>query len=447
MSRKKLPCCTLQALFLQILGLACFMFFLQLSGDWFRAALIKATDLGRETSGLLLYARHRSKKLADFSTNHNATAEPVPNYPDNPSREQQFLDRISETEEDRYGNISLKLPGNILTNLIPPRLERPRFQLEDIPYTRDQHHLKSVCPGSLRGKVQSSVWFKNRFVEDVKLFMDREDLEDTYWETHLSAYFTLPFGYKAREHSNRKATERLIGMLDNPDVFGFHGDQQRKPCVRCAVVGTGGVLKGSGKGQEIDGHDYVFRLNHALMQEPYTIDVGKKLSFYIFFPESHRTNQMISSAHALQIYIPFKTSDLDFITRWLHNRTLPNCGPLCRRSLNSNLNRTTMKVVHPDFIRYVFANYMNTSLSWRPTTGAMTAFLAIQLCDVVNIYGFGYDPRFPMHYYDNRAIPKQRADGEVKEGAHDYSEERRLWERLHEEKIIYWYTRQNQTST
>ncbi|CAH1258202.1 ST6GALNAC1 [Branchiostoma lanceolatum] len=437
MSRKNLPWCSLQALFLQLLGLACFMFLLQVYGDWFRVVLTKATELGRETSGLLLYAR--SKKLTDISAKHNIEAVSVPNYLDNLDREkQQFLDRISETEEERFGNISVKLPGNILKNLVPPHLQKT--QLEDMPYTRDQHHMKSVCPVSLRWKVNSSAWFQNRFVEDIKLFLDSEDLEDSYWTSHLTAYFTLPFGYK---RSDRKATERLLGMLDNPDVFGFHGDKQRKPCVRCAVVGTGGVLNGSGKGEEIDAHDYVFRLNHALMQEPFTMDVGKKLSFYISYPESHHTNEMIGSSHALHIYIPFKTTDLAFITRWLHNRTLPGCGPMCKRKLNNNLNRTTMKITHPDFIRYVFANYMNTSLSWRPTTGAMTVFLAIQLCDVVNLYGFGYDPRFPMHYYDHRKIPEQRADGEVKEGAHDYSEERRLWERLHEEKIVYWYNRQD----
>ncbi|KAI8485872.1 hypothetical protein Bbelb_364240, partial [Branchiostoma belcheri] len=117
----------------------------------------------------------------------------------------------------------------------------------------------------------------------------------------------------------------------------------------------------------------------------------------------------------------------------------------CKRTLNTNLNRTTMKVTHPDFIRYVFANYMNTSLSLRPTTGAMTAFMAIQLCDVVNMYGFGYDPRFPLNYYDRRSIPDQRKDGEIKEGAHDYSEERRLWEKLHAENIIFWHSRQNET--
>ncbi|XP_066277828.1 alpha-N-acetylgalactosaminide alpha-2,6-sialyltransferase 2-like isoform X3 [Branchiostoma lanceolatum] len=384
MSRKNLPWCSLQALFLQLLGLACFMFLLQVYGDWFRVVLTKATELGRETSGLLLYAR--SKKLTDISAKHNMEAVSVPNYLDNLNREKQ------------------------------------------------------ACPVSLRWKVNSSAWFQRRFVEDIKLFLDREDLEDSYWKSHLTAYFTLPFGYKP---SDRKATERLIGMLDNPDVFGFHGDKQRKPCVRCAVVGTGGVLNGSAKGEEIDAHDYVFRLNHALMQEPFTMDVGKKMSFYISYPESHHTNEMIGSSHALHIYIPFKTTDLAFITRWLHNRTLPGCGPLCKRKLNNNLNRTTMKITHPDFIRYVFANYMNTSLSWRPTTGAMTVFLAIQLCDVVNLYGFGYDPRFPMHYYDHRKIPEQRADGEVKEGAHDYSEERRLWERLHEEKIVYWYNRQD----
>ncbi|XP_019625572.1 PREDICTED: uncharacterized protein LOC109470915 [Branchiostoma belcheri] len=122
MPRKRLPCCSLQALFLQILGLAYFLFLSQMaSSDWFRTVLKKATDIERETSGMFLNAW--AKNLS--------------------SREKQFSDKISETEEDRYGNISVKLPSDILENLVPP-FGKQKFQLSDIPYTRDQHHVESV---------------------------------------------------------------------------------------------------------------------------------------------------------------------------------------------------------------------------------------------------------------------------------------------------------------
>ena len=36
-------------------------------------------------------------------------------------------------------------------------------------------------------------------------------------------------------------------------------NRNRSECSRCAVVGNGGILRGSQMGGEIDGHHYVFR--------------------------------------------------------------------------------------------------------------------------------------------------------------------------------------------
>uniref|UniRef100_A0A3B3TK27 alpha-N-acetylgalactosaminide alpha-2,6-sialyltransferase n=1 Tax=Poecilia latipinna TaxID=48699 RepID=A0A3B3TK27_9TELE len=73
------------------------------------------------------------------------------------------------------------------------------------------------------------------------------------------------------------------------DPFGFMGLKYKplllpKPggdgCVHCAVVGTGGILNGSKMGTEIDAHDYVFRMNGAVING-YEEDVGTKTSVYV----------------------------------------------------------------------------------------------------------------------------------------------------------------------
>lgn len=54
------------------------------------------------------------------------------------------------------------------------------------------------------------------------------------------------------------STLRLLNGSESTELFT--GSREPRPhCIRCAVVGNGGILNGSRQGRNIDAHDYVFR--------------------------------------------------------------------------------------------------------------------------------------------------------------------------------------------
>ncbi|CAH1246278.1 ST3GAL1 [Branchiostoma lanceolatum] len=318
---------------------------------------------------------------------------------------------------------------NVLENLVPKRLDK--VKIGTYPFTRDARRLPSECPSGFHSRAEQSDWFRERYVDDVKMLMDLSDVEPRNFLD--LQFYSLPFGYK---RENRTLVDSIFHNMDHIGVYRG----VRKQCLRCAVVGCGGILKGSRRGGEINAHDLVFRVNHARIDQQYVEDVGNKTDFYVFFPESEDVKR-VAQQDPIYFYVPFKTYDLeyiegkivrDFIPKMCSNKT----GKCWKLRNPQNVTSHNLRIVHPDFMRYVFVNFLNGT-AYRPTTGALTVFLAVHMCDEVDLYGFGFDRRFSLHYYDE----KFKNYTEWRTGAHDIDNERYLWQKLDEQKVIRWFKR------
>ena len=62
----------------------------------------------------------------------------------------------------------------------------------------------------------------------------------------------------------------------------------------------------------------------------------------------------------------------------------------------------------------------------------------MHLCDEVSVYGFGYDPRFSIHYYDTEFVRHTNESTR----SHDVFIERNLWESLNDQGIIRLFKRE-----
>lgn len=141
------------------------------------------------------------------------------------------------------------------------------------------------------------------------------------------------------------STLRLLNASGNRHLFDR--DAFPRGCVRCAVVGNGGILNGSRQGKAIDDHDLVFRwgwvpgrmgpwvlgsgwpwtrvlpfscrLNGAVIKG-FEEDVGTKISFYGF-----TVNTMKNSLIAYEEYGFTQIPQAKVRTQGFVGEVTPNC--------------------------------------------------------------------------------------------------------------------------
>ncbi|CAI5658456.1 unnamed protein product [Oreochromis niloticus] len=321
----------------------------------------------------------------------------------------------------------------------------PQWDFEDV-YSEDTQHRRPTCAQSLRNSQDEK--FKKAFLPNIRLFLHKDNINMSEW--NRLSHFNNPFGFMDYKYDDVMDSVKLIPKPKEPLLLPKPGGDG---CVRCAVVGTGRILNGSKKGAEIDGHDYVFRINGAV-SKGYEEDLGNKTSVYVHTAHSITTSLKKygykSAPHdegIKYVMIPEGMRDFQWLKGLLRGEKV-SAGPyrnkLPRDYYSRQYNESHFYILHQDFLRYVRNRFLlspNLNKTFqplvRPTNGAFTLFLALHTCDTVDAYGFTTDDyiKYPSYYVEKHMSKVMFYRN------HDYILEENTWKDLHTREIMWLYQR------
>ncbi|XP_073538685.1 alpha-N-acetylgalactosaminide alpha-2,6-sialyltransferase 2-like isoform X2 [Phyllobates terribilis] len=352
-------------------------------------------------------------------------------------------------------NVKAKPQKVITTKPIPKTTKKspPKttFNYLGNKYATDETHIHSKCPNRIRDKLMSEE-FQDMFLEKIPVLQWKKHAQELEYE-RLKKYNGAQ-GWMGVTWEIINKTLNLLNSTGN--AYMFDTWQGQSPCIRCAVVGNGGILNGSGMGKEIDSHDYVFRMNGAITKG-FEKDVGNRTSFYSF-----STNTLMNSLYAYgkngfkavprtpetrYVILPDHDRDYLIVLGALTNTIINegrDKGKDPAKYFGKNLTTEHFKILHPDFMRYLRNRFLYHKILesksrniYRPSTGASLLLAAIHTCDQVSAYGFmtsSYE-KYSDHYFDT-IYHKVHFYAN-----HSFRKEMILWLKLHEAGVIKLYMR------
>uniref|UniRef100_A0A673N6Z7 Alpha-2,8-sialyltransferase 8E-like n=1 Tax=Sinocyclocheilus rhinocerous TaxID=307959 RepID=A0A673N6Z7_9TELE len=206
---------------------------------------------------------------------------------------------------------------------------------------------------------------------------------------------TIP--YETSKIKTYKMNAVIHSML--PEDFPWSG----RRLGRCAVVGSGGILKNSSCGREIDSADFVIRFNLATINDS---DVGLKTDLITINPSQIRYKNLEQDPDPLVERVSV-----------YGNASL--AMPAFAYTFCTGKSMKTLKVLHPIrpqqpvvffsplYLRTLDRFWKGRGLkSIRLSSGFMLINTALELCEHVHVYGFWpfgtdlQDNPVPYHYYD-----------------------------------------------
>ncbi|NWX19199.1 SIA4C sialyltransferase, partial [Aegotheles bennettii] len=292
---------------------------------------------------------------------------------------------------------------------------------------------KTTCPvGDVEKKAAQLI---GNYTRDHPLFLQ---LKDYFWVKTPSLY-ELPYGTKGSED----VLLRLLSITH----YSLPESIQSLKCRRCAVVGNGHRLRNSSMGETINTYDVVIRYIpptasfpvppagggwHLLMSpcaptrlnnapvHGYEQDVGSKTTMRLFYPESaHFNPRTENNLDTLLVLVPFKPMDFQWMEAILNDKKRVRKGFWKQPPLIWDANPEQVRILNPYYMEVTAAKLLNLPMKQprkvkqKPTTGLLAITLALHLCDLVHIAGFGYpdsaNKKQTIHYYEQITLKSMAA--------------------------------------